>query len=157
MIRLSGVHACWVTSVVSDSVWPYGLQPARLLCPWSSPLQWVAMPSSQGIFSSQGSDPGLLHCRQILYFWVTGKPRCYENKAQKEGSTGREWFTQPWGVREGFDSKWDLLKHEEEVTENGQRIEMCQGLRIIKLDPISGEVGSPEWLDWSWQEIRLEN
>ena len=24
-------------SVVSDSLWPHGLQPARLLCPWNSP------------------------------------------------------------------------------------------------------------------------
>ena len=23
-------------SVVSDSLWPHGLQPARLLCPWDS-------------------------------------------------------------------------------------------------------------------------
>ena len=25
---------CLVTSVVSDSLWPHGLQPAKLLCPW---------------------------------------------------------------------------------------------------------------------------
>ena len=31
------LSACSVTSVVSDSLWPYGLQPARLLCPWDSP------------------------------------------------------------------------------------------------------------------------
>ena len=30
-------------------------------------LEWVAMPSSQGIFPTQGSNPGLLHCRWILY------------------------------------------------------------------------------------------
>ena len=28
---------CCVTSVVSDSVRPHGLQPSRLLCPWDSP------------------------------------------------------------------------------------------------------------------------
>ena len=28
------VHACWVTSVVSNSLQPHGLQPARLLCSW---------------------------------------------------------------------------------------------------------------------------
>ena len=33
------LHAsqCLVTSVVSDSLRPYGLYPARLLCPWDSP------------------------------------------------------------------------------------------------------------------------
>ena len=30
-------------------------------------LEWVAMPSSSGIFPTQGSNPGLLHCRQILH------------------------------------------------------------------------------------------
>ena len=30
-------------------------------------LEWVAMPSSKGIFPTQGSNPGLLHCRRILY------------------------------------------------------------------------------------------
>ena len=30
-------------------------------------LEWVVMPSPQGIFPTQGSNPGLPHCRQILY------------------------------------------------------------------------------------------
>ena len=29
-------------------------------------LEWVAFPFSRGVFPTQGSDPGLLHCRQIL-------------------------------------------------------------------------------------------
>ena len=30
-------------------------------------LEWVAMPSSRGIFPTQGSNPCLRHCRRILY------------------------------------------------------------------------------------------
>ena len=30
-------------------------------------LEWVAMPFSRGIFPTQGSNLGLLHCRQIRY------------------------------------------------------------------------------------------
>ena len=30
-------------------------------------LEWIAMPSSRGIFPTQGWNPGLPHCRQILY------------------------------------------------------------------------------------------
>ena len=30
-------------------------------------LEWVAVLSSRGFFPTQGSNPGLLHCRQILY------------------------------------------------------------------------------------------
>ena len=33
-------------------------------------LQWVAIPFSSGIFPTQGSNPGLLHCRQMLYHWA---------------------------------------------------------------------------------------
>ena len=55
--------------VGSSSLQPHGLWPARLLCLWSSPgkntgvgchsfLQWI--------FPTQGSNLGLLHCRQIL-------------------------------------------------------------------------------------------
>ena len=30
-------------------------------------LEWIAFPLLQGIFPIQGWNPGLLHCRQILY------------------------------------------------------------------------------------------
>ena len=30
-------HVCYVTSVMSNSLWPHGLYPTRLLCPWNSP------------------------------------------------------------------------------------------------------------------------
>ena len=97
-------------AVVSDSLLPHGLQPARLLCPWDSPDRYSGVgchallqgnlpdpgiePRSpslqadsllsgppgkpentgvgslsllQGIFPTQESSWGLLHCRQILY------------------------------------------------------------------------------------------
>ena len=31
------MRVCYITSVVSDSLWPHGLYPTRLLCPWDSP------------------------------------------------------------------------------------------------------------------------
>ena len=48
----------------------YGLQPARLLCPQNSlskNTEWVAIPFSRGIFSTQRLNLDLRHCRQILY------------------------------------------------------------------------------------------
>jgi len=55
-------------SVMSDCLQP--LEPTSLLSPWGSPdkntgvgchfLLW-------GILLTQGSNPGILHCRQILY------------------------------------------------------------------------------------------
>ena len=44
--------------------------PARLLCPWNSPSKNTAVGSQyllQGIFPTQGLNPGLPHFRQILY------------------------------------------------------------------------------------------
>ena len=34
-------------------------------------LEWIAMPSSQGTFPTQGSILSLLHFRQFLYHWTT--------------------------------------------------------------------------------------
>ena len=51
--------------VMSDS-----LQPHRLYSPWNSPGQNTGMGSLsllQGIFPTQGSNPGVLHCRRVLY------------------------------------------------------------------------------------------
>ena len=50
-------------SVVSDSSWPHGLQPARFLCPWDSPGKNTRVGchfSLQWIFLTQGSNPHLL-------------------------------------------------------------------------------------------------
>ena len=46
-------------SVLSDSLWPHGLQPTRLLCPWNSPGQNTGVGSHsllQGIFPTQDSN-----------------------------------------------------------------------------------------------------
>ena len=49
---------------------PHGLWPTRLLYPWDSPGKNTGVRCHfllQGIFLTQGSNPGLLHCRQIIY------------------------------------------------------------------------------------------
>ena len=51
-------------------LWPHGLQPARLLFHGvlqARILEWVAIPFSKGSGSRDCPNPGLLHCRQILY------------------------------------------------------------------------------------------
>ena len=58
----------WVSEsllVVSDSLWPHGLY-----SPWNSPGQNTGIGSLfllQGIFPTQGLNPGLPHCRWIPY------------------------------------------------------------------------------------------
>ena len=57
-------------SVMSDSLRPHGLQPTRLLCPWDFPGNSTRVDCHfllQGIFPTQQSNPGLPHCKQMLY------------------------------------------------------------------------------------------
>ena len=61
---------CVSCSVVSDSLWP-----TRLLWPWDSPGKNTRMGCHfllQGIFPTQGSNPGLPHCSWTL------PPKLYE-------------------------------------------------------------------------------
>ena len=54
----------------SHSVMSSSLRPHGLYRPWNSPGQNTGVGSLsllQGIFPTKGSNPGLLHCRQILY------------------------------------------------------------------------------------------
>ena len=66
---------CDSRSAMSDSLQLNELLAARLLCRWNSSGKNTGVDSHsllQGIFLTQGSNPGLLHCRQILYtIWAT--------------------------------------------------------------------------------------
>ena len=57
------VHHVWLSVT-------HGPQPTRLLCPWDSPGKSTGGGCHsllQGIVRMQGSNPGFLHCRPILY------------------------------------------------------------------------------------------
>ena len=64
------MHMYLLASVMSDSVQLYGLQPTMPLYLWDSPGKNTGAgchPLLQRIFPTQGLNPGLLHCRQVLY------------------------------------------------------------------------------------------
>ena len=64
-VGIEGTCAVLSYSVMSDSLQPHGLY-----SPWNSPGQNTGMGSLSflhGTFPTQGWNPGLLHCRQILY------------------------------------------------------------------------------------------
>ena len=72
-------------SVVFDSLRPRGLY---IYSPWNSPGQNTGVGSCsllQGIFPIQGSNPGLLHCRWILY-----------QLSHQQSSRVLEWVTYPF-------------------------------------------------------------
>ena len=58
----------------------HGISQARI-------LEQVAIAFSRGIFPTQWSNSGFLHCRRILYHWATGEARgfediCFEDNSQ---------------------------------------------------------------------------
>ena len=99
MIRWGCVCVCVCESLMSDSLPPHGLQPARLLHPWDSPGKNTGVDCHsllQGIFPTQGSNPGLLHCRYQV---------CGTNNILKELSIHHIWV---------FTSTYKCLGHDYE-------------------------------------------
>ena len=68
-----GCHICEVSEVKWSEIQSFmsnSLRSHGLYSPWNSPGQDTGVSRLsllQGIFPTQGSNPGLLHCRQILY------------------------------------------------------------------------------------------
>ena len=86
-------HQCLQASVcvlVAQScltLWPHGLQPTRLFCPWDSPGKNTGVGCHfllQGIFPTQELNPRLLHCGWIL--------SCLSH----QGSPPRQCASQDW-------------------------------------------------------------
>ena len=82
---------------MSDSLRPHGLY-----SPWNSPGQNTGVGSCsllQGVFPMQGSNPGLLHCRWILYqLSHQGSPRIVRICLQCRTPGFNPWVgTIPWG------------------------------------------------------------
>ena len=75
-----------------NSVQPYGLY-----SPWNSPGQNTGVGSFsllQGIFPTQGSNPGLPHCGRILYQLSNqGSPEVPQSQWRLLGGASRGWAT----------------------------------------------------------------
>ena len=90
------------------------LQPHGLYTPWNSPGQNIGVGSLsvlQGIFPTQGSNPDLPHCRQILYqLSHKGSPRILEWVAypfSSGSSRPRNWIGVSW-IAGGFFTNWAI-------------------------------------------------
>ena len=89
--------ACGVLSrsVMSDSLWPHGLEPARLLCPPGKNTGVSCHALLQGIIPTQGSNPGLPHCRWIFY-----------NLSHQGSSRILEWVACPFSRGTSWPRNW---------------------------------------------------
>ena len=71
------VFECWITAVVSDSLWPYEPWPARLLCPWDSSGMTIRVGFHallQSIFPIQGLNLHLLYLPALAGRFFTTSP-----------------------------------------------------------------------------------
>ena len=109
LVVVTCVHVCVLScTVMSESLWPHGL--------WNSPGQNTRVGSLsllQRIFPTQGSNPGLPHCRRILYqLSHKGSPRILKwvaypfssRSSQSRNQTGVSW------IDGGFFTKWAMRK-----------------------------------------------
>ena len=101
---------CWVTSVVSNSVWPHRRQPTRLPRPWDSP----------------GKSTGVrCHCLfQVLSYQGKKASTLVENMQASLGSTGCHcWLLVPsraqvWGLY----SIWRMVLKPQVSSESHERL-----------------------------------
>ena len=85
MLKMLGhiIYICESHSVVSNSLWPHGLYSS-----WNSPSQDTGvgcLSRLQGISPTHGLDPGLPHCRRILY-----------QQSHRESPRILEWVAYPF-------------------------------------------------------------
>ena len=122
-------------STVSNSLWPHGL-----FSPWNSPGQNTGVGSLsllQGIFPTQGSNPGLPHCRWILYqLSHEGSPRILEWVAYpfSRGSFQPRNRTRISCIAGRFSTNWAIRETQRIRFQYGscllvQVLETCQQLR----------------------------
>ena len=87
----SSVHGIFQARVLE---W-VGVSFSRLLCPWDFPGKSTGVGCCflpQGIFPTQGSNPGLLHCRQTLYHLShQGSPTTFIDPAKSYFSIFYSW------------------------------------------------------------------
>ena len=109
---------CALCLVMTGSLWPRGLEPTRLLCPWGFSRQeyWSGLPCPpQGIFPTQGLKPDIPHCRWNLYHLShQGRARILEwiaHPFSRGSSQPRDWtevstiagrFFTDWATREAY-------------------------------------------------------
>ena len=101
-------------SVMSDTLWPH-----ELYRPWNSPGQNAGVGSHsllQEIFPTQGSNPGLLHCRQILF------------QLSHRGSPYKLGSLQQNTILSQFSHSFLIvLEGESESADQGSHLESCRG------------------------------
>ena len=140
----------WKSSVVSDSLRPHGLH-----SPWNSPGQNTGVRSLsllQGIVPTQGSNPGLLHCRQILYqLSHKGSPKemeehCYSFTSHWSSPAHLKWIWRSMAdghYPRGQQSLWHVLSQDDGIAGAFRNIGKPDSVNVISTILSSRKQGFP--------------
>ena len=113
-------------SIMSNSLWPHGLYD-----PWNSPGQNTGVGRFsllQGVFPTQGSNPGLSNCRRILYqLSHKGSPRILEWVAYPRGSSQSRNQTGVSDIAGRFFTNWEMPKVPWKARQRWPRTTRCMG------------------------------
>ena len=132
-----------------DSLWPFGPEPARLLCPWDSPGKNTGVGCQallQGIFSTQESNPRcllhLLHHRRVPYGWAA-REALPAWKVLLRGAVGEAWgcsaYLAGWSWWRAWGA-WRWRRHRQSANSEQSRGGSHKGLvapgqRLLCLSP----------------------
>ena len=106
------VYPCVCVSLFShvQLLQSHGLYPTRLPCPWHSPSKNTRVGCHfllQGIFPTQGSNSGLLHCKQIFHHLshqgISLPPYFMTTSAHGDMSISRLVLCQQWQHRKSHE------------------------------------------------------
>ena len=147
---------------MSDSLWPHGPWPDRLLCSWgflNKNTEVGCHALIQGIFLTQGSKLHLLHYRQILYCWAAEEDlKHVKIVIEKENIHLSLWFQRNRSIIEIYVLTYILTANVWQLASSKFRIQHWPSL------PILSHLNSSLWgtryvikrSDWSypWKEVR---
>ena len=155
------VYGCeWSHSVMSNSLRPRGMQPTKLLNPWDSLGKNTGVDCHfllQGTFLTQGSNPGLPHCRKTL---LTSVPWMWELN-YKESWAPKNWCFWTVVLEKILESPLDC-KESQPVHPKGDQSWMFIGRTYVEAEtPILWSPDAKNWLirkdpdagkDWRQEE-----
>ena len=132
--------------VMPDSLLPHGLQPTRLFCPWDFPGKRTGVGCHfllQMIFPTQGSNPGFLHCRQILY------QLSYKESPVESGT----WSEVKWSeVAQSCPTLCDPM----DCSLPGSSVHGIFQAIVLEWVAISFSRGSSQPRDWTWVSLIVD-
>ena len=112
LVSLINDYAVFNHSVMSDSLWPHGLWPTRLLCPrgFSRQEYWSGLPCPPpGDLPNPGIKPSSSHCRWILHHlshWGSPRTLGWVACSFSRGSSKPRNWTGISCIAGGFFSSW---------------------------------------------------